>query len=314
MIQRPHVVFLGTSSFAIPALTAISKFATILDVITQPDALAHRGLKTTTSPIKTKAEAFGLHVATPDRLNDQQLIERIASLKPDVGIMVAYGKIVPKKFITIFPYGILNLHPSLLPKYRGPSPIVAALLASDEQTGATLMLIDEELDHGPIIAKQSTTIVRNEYRSELENRLATIGATLLMDNLFPYLNGTLRPVPQNHKEATFTKLLKRTDGILDWKDSAEAIATKIRALQPWPGTFTSCNSKQLKILRAHAVSIPSSQSLPGTVIAYQGFIAVLCGRGALVLEEVQYAGKRPCSGNAFSRGHAAFIGSILKSL
>lgn len=317
------VVFFGTGSFAVPILEklASSAFRPVL-VVTSPDAPKGRRAVLTPPPVKIAAEGLGLDVYQPISLKAEEAIQRIKSVEPTVGVSAAYGKIIPKRILNIFPKGILNVHPSLLPRWRGPTPIQAAILAGDEKTGVTIILMDEEIDHGPILAKRELPITNNQLLKPdypvLSQKLAEIGAELIVDILQKWLWGALSPAPQNHDAATFCHKFTREDAKIDWSKPAEEINRMVRALNPEPGTWTSyqtTNSK-LQIMKILAVTIPQHSQVckdvvAGGVFEYEKKLAVKCGNGVLILDIVQPEGKKPMPGEAFLCGHPEIIGQIL---
>jgi len=251
------VIFFGTSEFAIPSLEAlIEANSGLIAVITAPDRLAGRGKKQILSPVKTwlKESAPKIKILEPEKINDD-FISEISKLAPDLGIVASYGKILPQKLIDMFPKGILNVHPSLLSKYRGASPIQTTILNGDTKTGVSIMLVDSKMDHGPILARKELDIasppeVEWDYEF-LHDTLAKFGAKLLIETLPKWINGEITPEVQNESMATYTKMLKKEDGLIDWSKPAEYIERMIRAYNPWPGTFTKMkNGKILKIKKA----------------------------------------------------------------
>lgn len=308
MSDRPRAIFFGTPEFSVPIAAATARVTELVAVVTQPDAPTGRGQKLQPSPLKRWANEHHLAVLEPERMRDPRWLAAIRELRPDVAILAAYGKILPAELLTIPRHGFLNIHPSLLPRHRGPSPVAGALLAGDEQTGVSLMLLDDEMDHGPIIAQVSTEIEPHENRSDLEARLAQLGAELLTSSIVPYLAGRLIAKPQDHDQATYTSLLKREDGTIDWHQPADIVARRIRAMFPWPGSRTSWSGHDLKVLSGVADNQPTSDR-PGTVANIDHQPAVVCGRGSLVLKMVQLDGGKPMPASDFARGHRDFIGS-----
>lgn len=294
----------------------------IAAVVTQPDKPVGRGLKTEAPAVKKKAEELGLSVLQPATLKDspsqsqRTVLERLKSFHAEVAVCVAYGKIIPKSVLDIFPRGILNIHPSLLPKYRGPSPIQAAILNGDAETGVTIMLLDEEMDRGPVLTRNTYHITRSTTGSELSCALAQEGAKLLVEILPKYLAGKITPQPQAHGQTTYTKMLTREDGKIDWNKPAEYVERMVRAYDLWPGTWSSWNGKRLKILRASMGKGTDNASLPldggGKVgVQAQTVLAVSCNPGSIIVELLQLEGKKPMSGAEFMRGHPAVIGAYL---
>lgn len=282
------IIFFGTSEFAVPALETLkSEGYDIVAVVATPDEPTGRKQILTPPPIKTMANRLGLIAMQPEKLKgNPAIVHSLSSLGPNLGIVAAYGKVIPKEIIDLLKFGILNIHPSLLPKYRGSSPIQSALLNGEKTTGVTIMKIDEELDHGPIVAQEKLEI-RNEYYPELHDKLAKMGAKLLTKILPDYFERKIKPVPQNHDEATFTKLLKTGDGEIKLNDTAERAYNKIRALNPDPGAYVwlEKNGKKmrLKILAAE-----------------------LSGR-RLELKIVQPEGRKPMEAGEFIKGYPKLL-------
>ena len=316
MKEQPplRVVFMGTPAFAIPALDALSDAGCeIVGVYTQPDRRAGRGRRLTASPVKQAATERGLPVFQPASLRrDADAREHIASLLPDIIVVVAYGLFLPAETLAVPPLGALNIHPSLLPKHRGPSPVASAILQGEAASGVTLMLLDEGMDSGPIIAQRETPIGADETAETLTSRLFEMGARLLVDTLRQWRADEIAATPQVEADATITSLLSRQDGAIDWTRSADYIARQVRAFHPWPGTFTHWNGRQLKIHRATAVDTDASGA-PGTVVELPQGIGAATGEGALLLRRVQIEGRKAQDIDDFARGYRDFVGSMLGS-
>ena len=230
-------------------------------------------------------------------------------IKPDICVVAAYGKIIPKEYLEIPKYGFLNIHPSLLPKYRGASPIQTAILNGEKETGVTIILMDEKIDHGPVITVEKLKI-KNEKYKDLENKLAKLGAKLLVDILPKWINRKIKPVEQSHNEATFTKKLSWPDGKINWSKTAEEIIRQIRALNPEPGVWTLQAGKVLKILEAEMIESKLSAE-SGQIFHIENQIIVKCGIDALILKKVQLEGKKELNIQDFVHGYREFIGSKL---
>jgi methionyl-tRNA formyltransferase len=306
-----RAVFMGTPEFAVPTLRRLLQAYQVVGVVTQPDRPAGRGRKLQPPPVKELALAQGLPVLQPRSLRkDPAAVQAIADLEPDVIVVAAYGLILPQSVLDIPPHGCLNIHASLLPKYRGPAPIPAAILAGDGETGVTIMLMDAGMDTGPIIAQRRTPIHPDDTTASLSARLAELGAELLLEVLPGWLSGELTPQPQDDAQATYCGLIRKEDGGIDWTQPAEFIARQVRAYNPWPGAFTFWRGQRLKVLRARPVEAPTD-SPPGTVTLVERLPGVITGEGVLLLEEVQLAGKRAMPADVFIRGHRDFVGSRL---
>ena len=306
------VVFMGTPAFAIPALDALSDASCdIVGVYTQPDRRSGRGRRITAPPVKQAALERGLPVFQPASLRrDAEARAHIASLRPDVIVVMAYGLFLPADTLTVPPLGALNIHPSLLPRHRGPSPVATAILEGDATTGVTLMQLDEGMDSGPIIAQRETPIGAHETAEDLTARLFHMGAELLADTLPLWRAGEIAPTPQVESHATITSLLKREDGAIDWTHPANYIARHVRAYHPWPGSFTRWNGKQLKIHQASALE-HDSDAAPGTVVALPQGVGVSTDDGILLLRRVQIEGRQAADITDFARGYRDFTGSLL---
>ncbi|MEK7197965.1 MAG: methionyl-tRNA formyltransferase [Patescibacteria group bacterium] len=249
------------------------------------------------------------------------LVSRLKNLKPDLAIIAAYGKILPKEVLEIPKHGFINIHGSILPKYRGPSPIQYAILNGDKETGVTIMKIDEKMDHGPILGKSKIRISKSETYESLSKKLAELGAELLIKILPNYISGKIKLVPQNHSKATYTKIIKKEDGKIDWKKSADEIERMTRGYYPWPSAWTTWNSKFLKILNTDVLPdinftksaiADFSEQLVGRVFLYNDNIAVKCGTNYLIIKKLQLEGGKILTAKEFINGHRDFIGSVLK--
>ncbi len=263
-----NIVFFGTPEFAVPSLKALIEASfDIVGVVSTPDEPTGRNGRLTPPPIKVFAQENGLRILQPATLKDLPaqagdiFFDEFRKLNPDICIIVAYGKIIPKRYLDVPKYGFVNIHPSLLPKYRGPSPIQSAILNGDTETGITLIKIDEEMDHGSIIASAKYQITNDKYYEDLEIEMAEIGAKLLIENLAKYLNGEIAPKKQEHERATYVKKFNREDGRIDWSKSAEQILNQIRALNPNPGVWTILNGKTLNIFKAEIIDYDSQEKV-----------------------------------------------------
>jgi len=286
---KTKILFIGTGQFAVPILEKlINSYYKITAVITVPDKSAGRQRELTVSPIKRIALKHKLSILQPEKISDFE--SQISDLSPDLIITADYGQIIPAKILKIPEFGCLNLHPSLLPKYRGPSPIQTAILKGKELTGITIMLMDEKMDHGPIIAQEKIIIKDNDNYQTLEKELSQKSANLLIKILPQYLKKEIKPILQEHGKATYTKIFTRQHGQIDLKQSAEQIQRMVRAFYPWPGAWLILNNKRIKILKAKAIN-------------QQDKAAIKTKNGYLLLELVQPAGKNPMTGQEFARGY-----------
>ncbi len=324
---------MGTPRFGAIVLEKLaqSEFKPIL-VITEPDKPAGRKQELKAPECKIIAEKYNIPVVQPEKIKN--LESGILKLEYDLIIVAAYGQIIPKNILEIPKYGCLNVHPSLLSKYRGPSPIQYAILNRDKETGITIILMDEKVDHGPIVAQQQLEIpnskhqipnkskIQNPNYETLETELAKHGADLLIKTIPNWISKRIKAEPQNESKATLTKIIKKEDGKIDWKKPAEAIEAQIRAFHVWPGTFFEWNGKKIKILEAETKELPNKNNYdigevivsPAEALAKAGWnkILVKCGQNFLIINKLQLEGKKPTNSEEFLRGHKDFIGTILK--
>jgi methionyl-tRNA formyltransferase len=309
------LVFMGTPDFAVPCLKALLDGQyDIVAVYTQPDRRAGRGQKLVAPPVKELACAHSIQVLQPESLKDDAAAEYMEGLAPDVIVVAAYGRLIPQRILSVPGYGCVNIHPSLLPRHRGPSPVATAILDGDEKTGVTIMLLDAGMDSGPVLSWQEVAIEDTDTTGSLTAKLAGLGAQLLSETLPGWISGSIKPVPQDKSRATITRILTKLDGEIDWQLSAVQQWRQVRAFQPWPGTFTKWQGKQLKIVEAVPLQ-PEKRGQPGKVIALTGQsaapVGVECGEGILGLLRVQLEGKKEVSAEEFIRGQRDFAGSIL---
>lgn len=313
----PKIIFFGTSEFAVPALLALVQGGfSVSAVVTQPDKPAERGLALHASPVKSKALELGLRVLEPTTLKKPEAEDSLRALGAEVAVVAAYGKIIPQNILDIFSKGVLNIHPSLLPKYRGPSPLQSAILNGDEETGVTIMLLDAEMDHGAILKSEKCEVKSEKlgYR-ELSERLSQIGAEMLVRVLPEWLEGKIQPQEQDHASATVCRMVEKEDGKIDWNKPAIVIERMVRAYEGWPGTWTLWEGKRLKIIKTrilHESVGCANNATPGFVWkTEQGELAVNCHPGSLVLDEVHMEGKKLSTSKPFLLGHSSIIGIIL---
>jgi len=310
-----RVIFMGTPEFAVPALEAlIHSELEIVGVFAQPDEPAGRGRGVVSPPVKKLAMQHRLTVHQPPNLRRSCELERLASLRPDVAVIAAYGKILPESFLRVPSHGCLNIHASLLPRHRGPSPIAAAILAGDEVTGVTIMMVTKVMDTGPILTQRQIPILPHDTTGSLFQKLSGLGAELLMETLPQWLEGKLVPQPQDNGKATYCKMIAKEDGLIDWRRPAVELWRKVRAFQPWPGGYTTWQGRTVKIIEAVPLS---GEGTPGLVVAMSqeqiASIGVHTGEGTLGLIQVQLEGKRAMDAAEFVRGQRDFIGAQLSS-
>lgn len=311
-------VFFGTRELGAKVLESLVRGGYSLSlVITGPDKPAGRKQELLPSPVKKVAREHNLPLAQPEK--PAELLSRPELKEAELFVLAAYGNILPKELVELPPKGVLNVHPSLLPKYRGPSPERTALLEGEEKTGVSVMLMDEEIDHGPILAQEEFVIPKGMRHEELHSKLGEIGGKLLVKTIPEWIQGDIVPAEQDHSKATFTKKITKEDGRIDWSKTAAYIARQIRAFDPWPGTFTlfkmkdtNQNSRLLKILKAEVIpQTPTEKAVGETFLTSDGKLAVQCGEGALIIERLQLEGKNPVSARDFLLGHKNFLGSLL---
>lgn len=306
------ILFFGSDTFACSSLNQLAESShSVLAVVTQPDKPAGRGQKRTACPAAELALELGLKLLQPPNLKDQQVQAELMALKPDVLAVVAYGKFLPRELIEFCPKKAVNVHPSLLPKYRGAAPMQWAILNGDARTGVTTMAVSDEMDAGDIYLQCETAIDEAETAVQLENRLSELGAELLLKTLEGLERGALKPRPQDPSRVVFAPKLTKADGQLNFAAPAVKLYNQVRALNPWPGTYCFLEDKRLKVLEAATVDM-KSQKPPGSVIENKEGLIIACGQGALCLLEVQLEGKKRMSAGEFLKGHPIEIGTQLK--
>jgi len=306
-----RIVFMGTPEFAVPALEALADAHQVVGTITQPDRKAGRGRELHPSPVKEVALERDLPLFQPRTLRQPAAVAQLATWEPDVIVVAAFGQILRQNVLDLPPHGCLNIHASLLPRWRGAAPVAAAILAGDEVTGVTIMKMDVGLDTGPILAQREEPIHPEDTCATLAERLSRIGAELLIETLPPYLADELIPQPQPEEGVTHAPQLRKEDGRIDWHKSTVELAQQVRAFTPWPGAFTTLQEKHFKILKAMPLPGWRGDAPPGTIVTLANGCAVATGKGALRLEEVQLAGKRPMDIEAFLCGQRECVGTCL---
>ena len=300
------IVFFGTSQFAVPTLQNLAENFNIGLVITKPPKPAGRGKKLTASAINIEAEKLKLPIECVEKFDDNTL-DKIKKVNAELFIVVDFGKIIPQKIIDMPVLGTINIHPSKLPLYRGPSPIQSAILNGDKKTAISIMLIDKKMDHGPILAQKSINITESDTSETLFHKLSMESADFLIETLKRYINNEIKAKPQNHTKSTYTKIITKEDGKVDFNKSAKEIHNMVRAFYPWPGTYTKYNDKILKILSTSLSIIVTKKEIlkkPGEFFKTKNNqLAVVCKKGVLILEKVQPEGKKPMSGEDFICGY-----------
>ena len=303
-----NIVFMGTPDFAAPTLNALIAHHHVLAVATQPDRPAGRNKRLRQSPVKRLAAASDIPIFQPKRLRQPESIARLAEWEADLFVVAAFGQILPPAALDLPTYGAVNVHASLLPRWRGAAPIQAAIRAGDAETGITIMLMDAGLDTGPMLAKRAIPIAAGETGQSLHDKLARIGAELLIETLPKYLSGMIQPQAQDESQASYAPRIKKEEGEIDWSQSAIAIERLVRAFNPWPSAFTDWQGRQLKI---HAGWHGPGLARPGQVTVQGGRIAIGAGVGLIYPTELQLAGRKRMSIDDFANGYSDFVGAAL---
>jgi methionyl-tRNA formyltransferase len=317
--KRIKTIFMGTPEFGARALEALlnSDFFDVVAVVTQPDKKVGRGLELATSAIKKVAQKYQLKIYQPEKIRHEAAL--IKELKPDLIVVAAYGQIIPLSILNIPVYGCINVHGSLLPKYRGAACLQAPILHGEKYSGVTIMKMDENLDTGPILAKKKIKLTKDETASSLHDKLAELGAKLLIKTLKKYIKGGLKPKKQNSRYASYVKMLKKEDGHINWHQSAEAIEKLTRAFNPWPGAYgyltdgdLNINQVLFKLWAVRPKPLKINKYKIGQLFIYESALAVQCGQNALVIIKLQLEGRKVMEVDSFLRGNQSIIGNILK--
>ncbi len=307
-----RTVFMGTPDFAVPTLQALlaAPDLQIVGVVTQPDRPAGRGRELRPSPVSVVAQAADVPVLQPATLRTPEAFAALAAWGPDLIVVTAFGQILRQNVLALPRHGCINVHASLLPRWRGAAPIQAAIRAGDAETGVTIMVMDAGLDTGPMLASATIPIAPRETGQSLHDRLAPLGASLLLSTLPAYLAGALPPRPQPDGDSliTYAAQIRKEEGKIDWTQSADAIDRLVRAFYPWPGTFTAWEGQLLKVIAGEPAS---GYATPGAVVPHDEGLAIGTGDGLYVPAELQLAGKRAVSAQDFVRGHGAILGAAL---
>lgn len=307
------IVFMGTPEFALPILQKMAEEFNVVGVITQPDKPAGRDFILQPSPVKQFTQKLNIPIIQPEKLRgNDELIKDLEKMQPDIIVVAAYGKILPREIINFPKHGCLNVHPSLLPKYRGASPIQAALLNGEKQTGVSIILMDLGLDTGDILAQEIATILPEDDAGSLHDKLSKLGAELLVSVIPEYIRDNVVLKIQDETKASFCKIIDKDDGRITWINSAQMINNKIRAFSPWPAAFCFFDDKRLVISKARVLSEEIDKKQTGEVFKNGDDICVKTGRDYLALQEIQLEGKNKMPIAAFVNGQKNFIGSILK--
>lgn len=307
-----RTVFMGTPAFAVPTLDVLLKAGlNLVGVYTQPDRPKGRGQTLAAPPVKEMALRYGIPVFQPQKLRAPEVVEELRTLAPDLIVVVAFGQILPKSVLAIPRYGCMNVHASLLPKYRGAAPINQAIIDGATETGITTMLMDVGLDTGPMLLKRSLTIGPDETAGELHDRLCALGGEIMTATLQLLLRGELQPEEQDGSQSTYAGMLKKEDGRINWSQSAQQIHNRIRGLAPWPGTYTFLHGEPLKLFLTR---VEDGEGEAGTILAPTADgVRIACGTGVLVVRELQLPGKKRLAAGDFLRGCPLPVGSRLES-
>jgi len=302
------IVFMGTPEFSVPILQRLIETYTVIGVVTQPDRPAGRKQQVQMSPIKQLALQHNIPVLQPEKLRRPEAIAELKQWQPDVYVVAAFGQILPQSVLDIPAHGSINVHASLLPRWRGAAPIQAVIRAGDAETGVTIMKMDAGLDTGPMLKMRTIPIAADETGASLHDKLSVLGAELLMETLPGYLNGTILPQPQPEAGITIAPQVKKEEGNIHWGEDAVVIERLIRAFTPWPGTFTFFKGQQLKVVSA---SVVDGSAAPGKVVKVADGIAVGTGHGLLKLGIIQLAGRKAMPVEEFVKGQADFTAATL---
>lgn len=305
--MRPRIVFMGTPQFAVASLEACFDVGDVVAVVTQPDKPKGRGQEVQMPPVKQLALAKGVPVLQPPKIRGTNFHEELKALRPDVCVVTAYGKILPKIVLDVPLNGCVNAHASLLPRYRGAAPIQWAIANGDDKSGVCLMVMDEGMDTGPVIARREVAITPTETQETLHDKLSALGGAMIREELPRYLDGALKPQPQPIEGVVMAPMIDKDEGRLDFTKSARELERRLRAFTPWPGAFTRFEGGLLKV---HAVDVGDGRGAPGEVLrADNSGIEVATGQGSLVLKAIQPEGKRRMTAAEFLNGRKIEKGS-----
>ena len=299
---------MGTPSIALPALRVLAATEEVIMVVTQPDRPRGRGRKPSPPVVKELALELGLPLLQPERIGEPAVVTSLKSQHPDLLVVAAFGQILPAAVLSIPHLGCINIHPSLLPKYRGAAPINWSIINGDSKTGVTTMLMDEGMDTGDILLCEEVEIAEDETAEELGERLAALGATVLLKTIEQLKQDTLTPTPQDQKGGSYAPILRKEDGFIHWDQDAHRIRNQIRGMVPWPVAFTFWEGKRLKVYRAKP---GSGKGDPGAILALTPAIEVACGQNSLFIEELQIEGARRMGWEEFVRGRRLTVGERL---
>ena len=294
-----RIVFMGSPDFSLPSLRSLAQTYQVIGVVTQPDRASGRGRELKAPPVKLLAQELNIPVIQPQKLREPEAKQQLQAWSPDLIVVAAFGQILKKDVLDMPRYGCINIHASLLPRWRGAAPINAAVLAGDEETGVTIMKMDVGLDTGPMLGMKSIRIKPDDTAGSLFETLSTLGADLLIETLPAYMDGKLTPQPQPEEGVTYAPMLKKENGLLDFNQPAVDLERRVRAMNPWPGAWFEWNGAMLKVHKAH---VGQGKAGAGKRWVEQDQPAVGAGGGVLILDEVQPPGKKPMSGKSFLAG------------
>ena len=298
------IVFMGSPDFALSTLRALASAYDVIGVVTQPDRASGRGRELKPPPVRLLAQELEIPIMQPEKLKQPEAMEQLRAWAPDLIVVAAFGQILRKDVLELPRFGCINVHASLLPRWRGAAPINAAILAGDEETGVTIMQMDVGLDTGPMLAKRSIRLKPDDTAGSVFQALSTLGADLLLETLPDYLSGKLTPVLQPEEGATYAPMLKKEDGKLDFSDDVNELERRVRAFNPWPGAFMDFDGMNLKVHRTH---VEQGESSAGQRLVVENQPAVGARGGLLILDEVQPAGKKSMSGKSFLAGARGWV-------
>ena len=318
LMDKPlRIIFMGTPEFAVPSLQALldadpETVGRVVGVVTQPDRPKGRGQQLAPPPITVLALQAGLPVLQPAKMKDPDFLDRLRGWAPDVIAVTAFGRILPPVILDLPPMGCVNVHGSLLPRYRGAAPIQWAIINGETETGITTMLMDPGLDTGPMLMRATVPIHPTDTAGDLAARLAPLGGRLLVETIMGLKRKTLAPTPQDHTRATLAPLLKKEDGVLNWTDEAPTLANRIRGLTPWPGAYTYHGKERWQIWRAQTAPVGCAEAEPGTILeATKDALRIATGKGSLLIQEIQPASGKRLSVRQYLAGHPVAVGSSL---
>ena len=311
--MKVRIVFMGTPQFAVTILESLLQSSyQVLAVYTQPDKSAGRGHRVGFPPVKKLALERQIPVIQPETFKSSEVVEKLASFQAELIIVTAFGSILPSEVLSLPKFACLNVHPSLLPRHRGPSPVANTILCGDELTGVTIMLMDAGMDTGPILAQEKVGISFMDTAGSLSSKLADVGTKLLLETLPKWLGDELRPQAQNESQATYSKVITSKDAEIDWHLSSVELWRRVRAYNPWPSCYTWCQGKRLKIHKTIPLDdVREGEAGEVIAVAEPPGVGVVTGQGVLGLCQVQLEGKRAMSANDFVRGKRDFIGCVL---